>query len=171
VTDSGGRDDPEARAALADLAARVREAVDALPRGQRTAVRLFYLSGLSYRETATLLGIAEGTVRTRLHKARGALRGRLRVLGEEEDLIMVNERAMKEEDVVMANERATKVDEQAVADDVQTTVRICSFCAKRNEEVHRMIAGPPPTSAIICDECIALCNQIIAEEEAKAPVQ
>jgi RNA polymerase sigma-70 factor (ECF subfamily) len=171
VTEGGGRDDPEARAALADLSARVRAAVDALPRGQRTAVRLFYLAGLSYRETATLLGIAEGTVRTRLHKAWGALRGRLRVLGEEEDLIMVNERAMKEEDVVMANEQATKAEEQAVADEARKTIRICSFCGKRNEEVHRMIAGPPPTSAIICDECIALCNQIIAEEEAKASVQ
>lgn len=171
VTTSGGRDDPEARAALADLSARVRAAVDALPRGQRTAVRLFYLSGLSYRETATLLGIAEGTVRTRLHKARGALRGRLRVLGEEEDLIMVNERAMTEEDVVMANERATNTEEKTVADEAQKIVRICSFCGKRNEEVHRMIAGPPPVSAIICDECIALCNQIIAEEEAKTSAQ
>ncbi len=82
---------------------------------------------------------------------------------------MVNERAMTEEEVVMVNERATKADEQPVADKAQKIVRICSFCGKRNEEVHRMIAGPPPTSAIICDECIALCNQIIAEEEAKTP--
>ena len=45
----------------------------------------------------------------------------------------------------------------------------CSFCGKRNAEVHRMIAGPPPLSAAICDACIALCNQIIAQEEAGAP--
>jgi RNA polymerase sigma-70 factor (ECF subfamily) len=170
VTVSGGCGDPEERATLADLSMRVREAVDALPPGQRGAVRLFYLSGLSYRETATLLGIAEGTVRTRLHKARGTLRGRLRVLGEEEDLVMVNERAMKEEDVVMANERATQTEEKTVAGGADKTVRSCSFCGKCNEEVHRMIAGPPPTSAIICNECIGLCNQIIAEEEAKASV-
>lgn len=171
VTASGGYDDPETRATQADLSAHVRAAVDALPCGQRTAVQLFYLSGLSYKETATLLGIAEGTVRTRLHKARSALRGRLRVLGEEEDLIMVNERAMIEEDVVMANERATQTADKTAADEAQKIVHICSFCGKRTEEVHRMIAGPPPVSAIICNECIALCNQIIAEEEAKASAQ
>jgi len=118
-------------------------------------VRLFYLSGLSYKETAILLGIEEGTVRTRLHKARGALRGRLRALGEEEDLVMVD----------------THVTGEAAVDGAPEIVRICSFCGKRNEEVHRMIVGPPPTSAIICDECVALCNQIIAEEEAKAAAQ
>jgi RNA polymerase sigma factor (sigma-70 family) len=154
VADAGEHGDPQAQVDAADLSARVREAVEGLPRGQRTAVRLFYLSGLSYRETATLLGIEEGTVRTRLHKARGALRGRLRALGEEEDLVMVDKR--------MTGETA--------AGGAQKTVHICSFCGKRNEEVRRMIGGPPPTSAIICDECVALCNQIIAEEEAKAPV-
>jgi len=84
---------------------------------------------------------------------------------------MVNEQGMKEEDVFMVNEQATKTQEQIVADEAQKIVYVCSFCGKRNEEVHRMVAGPPPTSAIICDECIALCNQIIAEEEAKASAQ
>jgi len=31
-----------------------------------------------------------------------------------------------------------------------------------------MIGGPPPLRAIICDECVAVCNRIFAEEEAKA---
>ena len=62
--------DPEVHVGVADLSACVRRAVDALPHGQRRAVLLFYLSGLSYKETANLLGIEVGAVRTRLHKAR-----------------------------------------------------------------------------------------------------
>lgn len=64
-----------------------------------------------------------------------------------------------------------QVAEETAMSGAQETIRICSFCGKRNEEVHRMVGGPPPTRAIICDECIALCNQIIAEEEAKASAQ
>lgn len=152
VIDSGGHGDPEAQAALADLSVCVRQAIDALPRGQRAAVQLFYLSGLSYKETAALLGIEEGAVRTRLHKARGALRGTLRVLGEEENLVMVDEQAVQETCVSGEQKRR----------------HICSFCGKKSEEIQRMIGGPPPLRAIICNECIALCNQILAEEEAKA---
>src|SRR5919197_4576306 len=51
---------PEEVAATLDLAARVRRAVDDLPRGQRAAVLLFYLASLSHAETAELLGIEVG---------------------------------------------------------------------------------------------------------------
>ncbi len=37
----------------------------------------------------------------------------------------------------------------------------CSFCGKNQDEVKKLIAGP---SVYICDECIELCNDIIAEE-------
>ena len=37
----------------------------------------------------------------------------------------------------------------------------CSFCGKSQHEVRKLIAGP---SVFICDECIELCNDIIAEE-------
>jgi ribosomal protein L37AE/L43A len=37
----------------------------------------------------------------------------------------------------------------------------CSFCGKSQDEVRKMIAGP---TVYICDECIDLCNDIIAEE-------
>jgi hypothetical protein len=43
----------------------------------------------------------------------------------------------------------------------------CSFCGKNQEQVHRLIAGPG--GVYICDECIALCNEIIAEEENASP--
>ena len=69
--------DPQQLAEAADVEARVRRAVGALPRGQREAVALFYLAGLSQREAAAELGIEVGAVKGRLHKARAALRKRL----------------------------------------------------------------------------------------------
>jgi hypothetical protein len=38
---------------------------------------------------------------------------------------------------------------------------ICSFCGKSQAAVRKLIAGP---TVYICDECIDLCNDIIAEE-------
>jgi ATP-dependent Clp protease ATP-binding subunit ClpX len=40
----------------------------------------------------------------------------------------------------------------------------CSFCGKSQKEVKKLIAGP---TVYICDECIGLCNDIIAEEQDK----
>jgi len=40
----------------------------------------------------------------------------------------------------------------------------CSFCGKSQGEVKKLIAGP---AVYICDECVALCNGIIAEEVEK----
>lgn len=40
----------------------------------------------------------------------------------------------------------------------------CSFCGKSQREVKKLIAGP---TVYICDECIDLCNDIIAEEALK----
>lgn len=40
----------------------------------------------------------------------------------------------------------------------------CSFCGKSQREVKKLIAGP---TVYICDECIELCNDIIAEETSK----
>lgn len=39
---------------------------------------------------------------------------------------------------------------------------ICSFCGRGQDEVQRLIAGPG--TVFICDECVALCSAIIAEE-------
>jgi len=40
----------------------------------------------------------------------------------------------------------------------------CSFCKKSQDEVRKLVAGP---MVYICDECIELCNDIIAEEYEK----
>jgi len=68
---------PAEAAEIADLGSRVRRAVDRLPSGQRDAVLLFYLQGLSHREVAAELGISAGAVKARLHQARAALAPRL----------------------------------------------------------------------------------------------
>lgn len=72
-----GAADPATLAEAAEERAWVRHAVAALPRGQRAAVTLFYLSELSQEETAEALGITPGAVRGRLHKARATLRRHL----------------------------------------------------------------------------------------------
>ena len=55
------------------MANQVLRAVDALPEAQRATVFLAYVEGLSYRETAAVLGIPVGTVMSRLAGARERL--------------------------------------------------------------------------------------------------
>jgi len=64
---------PAEVAEAAETSARVRCAIAALPDGQRDAVRLFYLQGLSHSEVAVELGVSVGAVKSRLHQARAAL--------------------------------------------------------------------------------------------------
>jgi ATP-dependent Clp protease ATP-binding subunit ClpX len=37
----------------------------------------------------------------------------------------------------------------------------CRFCGKPKSQVKKLVAGP---GVYICDECIALCSEIVAEE-------
>ena len=60
------------------LADRIRTALDDLPFDQRTALVLREIDGLSYEEIGFSLGIAVGTVKSRLARAREALRAELR---------------------------------------------------------------------------------------------
>ena len=57
---------------------RRKDAVSALPAGQRQAAEAYYLTGLTQAETAAHLRIPASAVKTRLHKARAALRASLR---------------------------------------------------------------------------------------------
>jgi RNA polymerase sigma-70 factor (ECF subfamily) len=71
--------------ALSDLPAlqdahfddEVKAAVDALPEVYRVPLVLFALADLSYAEISAVLDIPIGTVMSRLHRARRALRDRL----------------------------------------------------------------------------------------------
>ena len=46
-----------------------------------------------------------------------------------------------------------------------TDVLKCSFCGKSQKQVQQLIAGP---GVYICDECVELCNEIIAERLAES---
>ena len=65
---------PEEVAEAEDLGRLVRSALETLPPRTRRAAGLFYLEGLTLRETAALMRVSVGTVKAHLHKARGDLR-------------------------------------------------------------------------------------------------
>jgi RNA polymerase sigma-70 factor, ECF subfamily len=65
---------PPERAEQTELRSIVRDGVAGLPEKHRSVVVLYYLYGLSLQETATLLNVPLGTVKSRLHYALRALR-------------------------------------------------------------------------------------------------
>ncbi len=58
----------------ADTSQRVNAALSGLGELSYNVIHLHYLHGLSLREIATICGIPEGTVKSRLHTARGKLK-------------------------------------------------------------------------------------------------
>jgi len=75
---SGGDSGPDRMLAQKELARTLQTALDRLPFDQRTAIVLREIDGLSYEEIAYSLGVAVGTVKSRLTRARQALRSELR---------------------------------------------------------------------------------------------
>jgi DNA-directed RNA polymerase specialized sigma24 family protein len=61
----------------ADRLARLGRAIAALPDDQRAVLALFEWEGLDYVEIAAIEEVPVGTVRSRLHRAREALRAAL----------------------------------------------------------------------------------------------
>jgi len=69
---------PEGASAFAFPDDTVLTAVMALPEKYRQAVLLRYYQGLKLTQIASVLGVSEGAVRKRLHRANGILRERLK---------------------------------------------------------------------------------------------
>lgn len=63
-----------------ELSGHVREALETLSPSLRMPVVLYDIEGLAYGEIAKVLGIAEGTVKSRIHRARQALREELKAV-------------------------------------------------------------------------------------------
>jgi len=81
------RDDgpsPEQQMIESTLDSRVQKALDTLPKAFRTAVVLADIEGLSYEEIADIMKCSIGTVRSRIHRGRRAMRQKL---GRLEDFI------------------------------------------------------------------------------------
>jgi len=68
---------PDRQLASKETASRIWQALDRLPFDQRTALVLREVDGLRYEEIAFSLGVAVGTVKSRLTRARQALRAEL----------------------------------------------------------------------------------------------
>jgi RNA polymerase sigma-70 factor, ECF subfamily len=75
TTDS---EEPDRMFGRKELATRIWDAMACLPFDQRTVIVLREIDGLSYDEIAFSLDVAVGTVKSRLTRAREALRGQLR---------------------------------------------------------------------------------------------
>ena len=75
--------DAEELVAAARRAARLWDAIDALPQKLRLAIVLSAIEGHDVREVAELLGVPEGTVKSRLFLARKALAEKLQCLAND----------------------------------------------------------------------------------------
>lgn len=79
-------EEADGRASAEMVRKELRVALMTLPRREREVFMLFALGGLSYSEVAEVMGTPVGTVRSRIHRARGRLRGYLEnVVGRDFD--------------------------------------------------------------------------------------
>lgn len=80
---SGRRQNPPTLFDIDEETQRVQKALSSLPLHHRVVVVLYYLNDLSLQEIAQVLGIPEGTVKSRLHYGRQALKKSLGLEREE----------------------------------------------------------------------------------------
>jgi RNA polymerase sigma-70 factor, ECF subfamily len=76
---------PEDAASGEEVRDRVSQGILTLTPALRAPLVLYDIEGLAYGEIARVLGLAEGTVKSRIHRARRALRDQLRDLVGEQD--------------------------------------------------------------------------------------
>ena len=133
---------PDRLLASKEIASRIWQALDRLPFDQKTAVVLREVDGLRYDEIAFSLGIAVGTVKSRLTRARQALRAELLGL----------QRMIRYVDCDFAQPRLDAfVDGELPMGDqvlVESHLRWCTTCAARVEDLQiigaRLRAQPRP---------------------------
>ncbi len=73
-----GEASPEQRAEQSELGAHLQRAILSLPSDQRAVLVLVDVQGFSYEEAAEAAGVAVGTIRSRLNRARRRARNYLR---------------------------------------------------------------------------------------------
>lgn len=80
-----GGSDPAEQLAREERRALVQEALASLDEKYRAPLVLYYYGDLEYKEIAETLGLPEGTVKTRIHRAKLALRDFLEARGVKGD--------------------------------------------------------------------------------------
>ena len=80
---SGWKNPPLSQVELNDTWAQVQQALSSLPFSQRVVVVLYYINELSLQEISDILEIPVGTVKSRLHYGRQALKEHLALLSGE----------------------------------------------------------------------------------------
>ena len=74
---AGEQAEPETQAVASEQRRVLTEALGALPMEQRACIVLFDVQGYDYPEIARIMGVSLGTVKSRIHRGRAALRQRL----------------------------------------------------------------------------------------------
>ena len=87
VPPSSAERDPEGAAIADETAAAVRAVLSELGEAERTMLYLKEADDMTIREISHVLGIPDGTVKSRLARTRRKLAGRLEALGIEEGIV------------------------------------------------------------------------------------
>jgi RNA polymerase sigma-70 factor (ECF subfamily) len=89
AAENGAAGSPRSAAARTEarlVLERVAEGIETLPEAERDVLILYAWEDQSYQEIAEALAIPVGTVRSRLHRARGRLRELIGPSGKEQDM-------------------------------------------------------------------------------------
>lgn len=76
------REAPQQVAEMDEESRQIQQAIAALPLTQRVVVVLYYINDLALQEIAEILDVPEGTVKSRLHYGRKALKKHLKLQDE-----------------------------------------------------------------------------------------
>jgi RNA polymerase sigma-70 factor (ECF subfamily) len=109
-----GEEPPDAHALRRELSIYLERALASLPDDQRMVVMLVDVQGLDYHEVAEAMGIALGTVKSRLSRARAKIR---QTLADDEAARELFERYLRFEEVDEAARSATAAMPETEADD------------------------------------------------------
>lgn len=82
LVSSKKREAPQQVAEMDEESRQVQQAIAALPLTQRIVVVLYYINDLALQEIAEILDVPEGTVKSRLHYGRKALKKHLKLQDE-----------------------------------------------------------------------------------------
>lgn len=86
TSQAGGTEHPESFADRAELSQHLERALAALPDDQRLAIVLSDVQGYPYEEIAQIMGVATGTVKSRISRGRSRLRDLLQQQPESREL-------------------------------------------------------------------------------------